>query len=395
MSNREKINRVFLFVLDSFGVGAAPDAFKYGDECADTLRTIARSPKFRADTLRKMGLFNIDGLDADLAAMKVAAPRAAFCKLRELSAGKDTTTGHWELAGVVSKTPMPTFPEGFPKRIIDEFCQMTGRGVLCNRPYSGTKVIEDYGREHLETGALIVYTSADSVFQIAAHTDIVSLEMLYEYCRIARKILVGENAVSRVIARPFTGSPGQFKRTADRRDFSLEPSGSTLLDSLKAGGYDVISVGKISDIFAGRGVTRAVISHSNTEGMAAAERLLSERFSGLCFINLVDFDMLYGHRSDIDGYAAATAEFDRFLPGFMEKMSRDDLLIITADHGCDPGDTSTDHTREYIHVLIYGQNVKPQNLGVRDNFANVGKTVADIFGVSLDTDSKGFAKEIL
>lgn len=395
MSNREKINRVFLFVLDSFGVGAAPDAFKYGDECADTLGTIVRSPKFSADTLRKMGLFNIDGLGASLAAKKVDAPCAAFCKLRELSAGKDTTTGHWELAGVVSKTPMPTFPDGFPKQIIDEFCQTTGRGVLSNRPYSGTKVIEDYGREHLETGALIVYTSADSVFQIAAHTDIVPVEKLYEYCRNARKILVGENAVSRVIARPFNGSPGQFKRTADRRDFSLEPSGTTLLDSLKAGGYDVISVGKISDIFAGRGVTRTVISHSNTEGIAAAEQILNEQFSGLCFINLVDFDMLYGHRSDIDGYAAATAEFDRFLPGFMEKMRRDDLLIITADHGCDPGDESTDHTREYIPVLIYGQQVRPRNLGVRDNFANVGKTVADIFGVSLDTDSKGFAKEIL
>lgn len=382
-------------MLDSFGIGAAPDAFRYGDEGANTLKTIERSPEFHADTLQKLGLFNIDGLDDALAARRASAPRAAFCKLRELSAGKDTTTGHWELTGVVSKTPMPTFPDGFPKGIIDEFRRRTGRDVLCNKPYSGTKVIEDYGRQHLETGALIVYTSADSVFQIAAHTDIVPLETLYEYCRTARKILVGENAVSRVIARPFNGSAGQFKRTADRRDFSLEPSGTTLLDSLKAGGYDVISVGKISDIFAGRGITQAVTSHSNAEGMAAAERLLNEQFSGLCFINLVDFDMLYGHRSDIDGYAAATAEFDKFLPGFMEKMRSGDLLIITADHGCDPGDDSTDHTREYIPVLIYGQKVKPQNLGVHDCFANVAKTVADIFGVALETDCKGFAKEIL
>lgn len=386
------IKRVFLFVLDSFGIGASPDAEKYGDANADTLKSISGSDKFSAENLRRLGLFNIDGISAG---EKAQDPIAAYGKLCEVSAGKDTTTGHWELAGLVSSEPMPTYPNGFPSEILNEFSRACGRGVLCNKPYSGTKVIEDYGREHMKTGALIVYTSADSVFQIAAHTDVVPLSELYECCKKARALLCGENAVSRVIARPFAGEPGKFYRTADRRDFSVEPHGVTLTDSLKAGGCDVISVGKISDIFAGRGITRAVASHSNPEGMAAALKLADEDFRGLCFINLVDFDMLYGHRNDIDGYAAAIAEFDAFLPDFISKMRRDDLLIITADHGCDPGDDSTDHTREYIPVLIYGQAVKPQNLGVRRNFGNVGKTVADIFGVPLETACEGYFKEIL
>lgn len=386
------MKRVFLFVLDSFGVGAAPDAEKYGDGGADTLGSISKSDKFCAENLGRLGLFNIDGLSVGC---KTEKPLGAYGKLSEKSAGKDTTTGHWELAGIVSSEPMPTFPHGFPREVLDKFSKLTGRGILCNKPYSGTQVIEDYGREHLETGALIVYTSADSVFQIAAHTDIVPVDTLYEYCRTARSLLIGENAVSRVIARPFSGKPDGFYRTPDRRDFSLEPQGITLLDSMKSGGFDVIAVGKITDIFAARGVTRSVFTHSNDEGMTAARELLNEDFSGLCFINLVDFDMLYGHRNDVLGYAAAITRFDKFLPEFISGMRPDDMLIITADHGCDPGDKSTDHTREYIPVLIYGDRVRPVNLGVRENFSNVGKTVADIFGVSLDTDCAGFAKEIL
>lgn len=386
------IKRVFLFVLDSFGIGAAPDAGKYGDKYADTLKSISVSGKFSAENLKRLGLFNIDGISVGEKALN---PCAAYGKLCEVSAGKDTTTGHWELAGLVSKEPMPTYPNGFPSELLDELSRACGRGVLCNKPYSGTRVIEDYGREHMQTGSLIVYTSADSVLQIAAHTDVVPLSELYDCCKKARALLCGENAVSRVIARPFAGKPGEFYRTADRRDFSVEPHGMTLTDSLEASGCDVISVGKISDIFAGRGITRALISHSNSEGMAAALKLADEDFRGLCFINLVDFDMLYGHRNDVDGYAAAIAEFDTFLPEFISKLHCDDLLIITADHGCDPGDESTDHTREYIPVLIYGQAVKPQNLGVRRDFGNVGKTVADIFGVPLDTACEGYFKEIL
>ena len=290
---------------------------------------------------------------------------------------------------------MPTYPDGFPDDVIEEFSKRIGRKIICNKPYSGTEVIKDYGKEHLESGALIVYTSADSVFQIAAHTDIVPLEQLYEYCRIARKILTGKNAVSRVIARPFTGKPGNFIRTADRRDFSLEPSGITVLDSLKSCGFDVIAVGKITDIFAARGITRSVFTHSNDEGMAAAIKLLDEDFNGLCFINLVDFDMLYGHRNDIDGYARAIASFDKFLPGFKDKMRSDDILVITADHGCDPGNASTDHTREYIPLLIYGEKIRPVNLRTHENFGNIGKTIADMFGVPLKTDCAGFEKEII
>ena len=386
------MKRVFLIVLDSFGIGAAPDAFKYGDEGSNTLRSISGSNEFHADNLRRLGLFNIDGVDIP---PKYESPDAAYGRLFEKSAGKDTTTGHWEIAGIVSSVPMPTYPDGFPDDVIEEFSKRIGRKIICNKPYSGTEVIKDYGKEHLESGALIVYTSADSVFQIAAHTDIVPLEQLYEYCRIARKILTGKNAVSRVIARPFTGKPGNFIRTADRRDFSLEPSGITVLDSLKSCGFDVIAVGKITDIFAARGITRSVFTHSNDEGMAAAIKLLDEDYNGLCFINLVDFDMLYGHRNDIDGYARAIASFDKFLPGFKDKMRSDDILVITADHGCDPGNASTDHTREYIPLLIYGEKIRPVNLRTHENFGNIGKTIADMFGVPLKTDCAGFEKEII
>ena len=371
--------RVFLFVLDSLGVGALPDAAEFGDEGANTLRTISRSPFFSCETTSSLGLGNIPGIDC---LSPVSDPRAAYGKAAERSRGKDTTVGHWELAGVVSPSPLPTFPNGFPKGVLTEFSKRTRRGVLCNRPYSGTDVIRDYGEEHLKTGSLIVYTSADSVFQVAAHTGIVPLDELYRDCEIARELLSGPDlGVGRVIARPFTGEPGSFTRTPDRRDFSLAPTGRTLLDALKDAGLDVISVGKIVDIFAGRGITRAIRTHSNREGMDATRGLLETDFHGLCFLNLVDFDMLWGHRQDVDGYAAGFSAFDRWLPAFLSGMRRDDLLIVTADHGCDPGDDSTDHTREYIPLLVYGEGITPRSLGIRKTFADVAATVADALGV--------------
>lgn len=290
---------------------------------------------------------------------------------------------------------MPTYPNGFPSDILNSFSKAIGRGVLCNKPYSGTEVIADYGKQHVETGDLIVYTSVDSVFQIAAHEDIVPPEKLYEYCQIARNLLCGEHAVGRVIARPFTGTYPDFKRTANRRDFSLEPPKKTLLDVVKDSGKAVIAIGKISDIFAGRGVTEKVVTHSNTEGMECTMEAVQRDFDGLCFVNLVDFDMLYGHRQDIDGYAAAFAEADDWLPGFTNKLSDDDMLMITADHGCDPGDKSTDHTREYTPLIVYGKNVKPVNLGTRSTFADIAATVADYLNIEFKCDGESFLDLIL
>ena len=372
------MKRVFLIVLDSCGIGAQPDAAAFGDVGSHTMRRIAASPAFCADTLCRLGLGCIDGQDY---LPKTATPLAAVARLTERSAGKDTTIGHWELVGVVSEKPLPTYPEGFPAAVLEAFSAATGRGVLCNRPYSGTQVVRDYGEEHLCTGDLIVYTSADSVFQIAAHEEIVPPEQLYTYCRMAREILQGEHGVGRVIARPFVGRAPDFVRTANRRDFSLLPPSPTLLDSISTAGQTVWAVGKICDIFAGRGVTKTTLTHGNAEGMAAALEAVDTPFEGLCFVNLVDFDMLYGHRQDVDGYAAALAAFDRWLPGFMAAMGSEDLLVITADHGCDPGDSHTDHTREYVPLLVYGQGVHPVNLGTRPTFADVGATIADYLGV--------------
>ena len=354
------MSRVFLIVLDSFGVGECPDSARFGDAGANTLRSIQKSKYYKADNLIKLGLVG-NGI-------------GVYGRLLEKSNGKDTTTGHWELAGLVSQNPMPTYPDGFDKEIIDEFSKRTGRRVLCNKAYSGTEVIRDYGDEHIKTGDLIVYTSADSVFQIAAHTDIVPLETLYEYCRIAREI----TAVGRVIARPFTTVDGEYKRTADRRDFSLEPHGETMLDRLKAKGFDVISVGKIYDIFASRGITEYYLTHSNNEGMQKTGELLQKDFNGLCFVNLVDFDSLYGHRNDIDGYAKAIAEFDSWLGGFLGRLRDGDTLIITADHGCDPGDISTDHTREYVPFLMYKNGIESKNIGTQIGFDFVASTVEEI-----------------
>ncbi len=386
------MKRVFLLVLDSCGIGALPDAAAFGDAGCDTLRRIAASPAFEATTMRRLGLGNIDGVDYIGA---VERPTAAVARLAERSMGKDTTIGHWEIAGVVSPRALPTYPEGFPPEVIDAFKAATGRGVLCNKPYSGTEVIKAYGQQHLDSGDLIVYTSADSVFQIAAHEELVPPEQLYAYCRAAREILRGEHAVGRVIARPFVGAAPDFTRTANRRDFSVEAPRETLLDAVAAAGQTVYTVGKIADIFAGRGVTRSVMTHSNAEGMDAALKALSEDFTGLCFINLVDFDMLYGHRQDVDGYAAAFAAFDRWLSSFLAEMGDGDVLFITADHGCDPGDDSTDHSREYVPLLVCGAGINPINLGTRATFADIGATVAEALGVPFVGDGESFWKEII
>lgn len=381
------MKRVFLTVLDSCGAGEAPDAADFGDRDCNTIKRISTSPFFRDENMRRLGLSCIDGLDF---LGKNPSPEASVARMREKSRGKDTTVGHWEIAGLISPSPLPTFPNGFPKEILDEFSKATGRGVLCNKPYSGTEVIKDYGEEHLKTGNLIVYTSADSVFQIAAHESIVPTEQLYEYCRIARRILTGKNAVGRVIARPFTGEY-PFTRTANRHDFSLEPPADTLLDALKKNGKTVYAIGKIYDIFAGRGITEHTFTHSNTEGMQKTFEALDKDFDGLCFTNLVDFDMLYGHRQDIDGYARAFAEFDAWLPSFTEKMRPDDVLMITADHGCDPGDESTDHSREYTPFIMYSKSIPPVNYGTRSTFADIAATVAKL----LDTPFDGAGESLL
>ncbi len=387
------MKRIFLFVLDSFGIGAMPDAQSFGDINVNTLASCATSPFLHIPNLRKLGLGNIDGVTC---LERETAPTGAYARLREASMGKDTTIGHWEIAGLVSPDPLPTYPEGFPEEVLKPFREATGRGVLANAPWSGTEVIAKFGDEHLRTGDLIVYTSADSVFQIAAHEEVVPLEDLYAYCRIARRILQGKHGVGRVIARPFVGTSGAYTRTANRHDFSLEPPTRTLLDALKAAGLDAIGVGKIYDIFAGQGTTEHVYNQSNAHGMAHAMNYGDKDFRGLCFVNLVDFDMLYGHRRDIDGYARALSEFDAWLPGFMEKLGEEDMVMITADHGCDPAYTATtDHTREYVPLLIAGKGVRPVNLGTRDSFADIAATVAELLGVELETPGKSFGREIL
>ena len=382
------MKRVFLVVLDSFGVGALPDAAAYEDEGSDTLLSCAKTGLLHVPNLEKMGLFQIDGVSP----ASSVNPFAAYGRMAEASKGKDTTTGHWELAGVRLDRAFPVFPNGFPPEVIGAFERKTGRGAICNRPYSGTEVIRDYGEEHRRTGAYIVYTSADSVFQIAAHEDVIPLEELYRACETAREILTGEYAVGRVIARPFAGEY-PFKRTENRRDFSLKPP-RTLLNILKEEGKDVISVGKINDIFAGEGITRAGTAHKNEEGMAALAACAKEDFDGLCFVNLVDFDMLYGHRNDAPGYARALNAFDAFLPSLLSRMRRGDLLIVTADHGCDPSTPSTDHSREYVPVLVYGDGVKAVNLGTRGTFSDVAATVADYLKVPYSLCGASFLEEI-
>ena len=383
--------RFFLIVLDSFGVGELPDAHKWHDEGSNTLGAIRNHSNFNCPELERMGLFNIDGVGGG-----VNAPKASYARMSEKSMGKDTTIGHWEIAGIISPDPLPVYPDGFPKEVIKEFEEKTGRKVICNKPYSGTEVIKDYGREHMRTGALIVYTSADSVFQIAAHEDIIPVQELYKYCEIAREMLVGKHGVGRVIARPFNGEY-PFTGTANRHDFSLLPPADTMLNLLRRAGYDTVSVGKIFDIFAGSGISESHRTTANTHGMQVTKELQSKDFSGLCFVNLVDFDMKYGHRNDVAGYAAAATEFDGFLSKFIEDMKEEDVLLITADHGCDPATPSTDHSREYTPMLIYGNGVKSGvNLGTRSSFADISATVLEYFGVAQGgTKGESFLKEVL
>lgn len=384
------MKRAFIIVLDSVGIGELPDAHLWQDEGSNTLRAIRTHKNFDCPNLTKMGLFNVETVGGG-----VDAPTGSFARLGELSKGKDTTIGHWEIAGIVSPTALPTYPNGFPKEVIDEFEKRTGRKAICNLPYSGTEVIKDYGKEHIETGALIVYTSADSVFQIAAHEDYVPVSELYRYCEIARDLLQGEHGVGRVIARPFTGEY-PFTRTANRHDYSLIPQGTTMLDVLKENGFATISVGKIYDIFAGKSVTESNRTTSNHHGMEVTLDIQKRDFEGLCFVNLVDFDMKYGHRNDIAGYAEAMTDFDRQLGKFLEGMREDDILIITADHGCDPATPSTDHSREYVPMLVYGNGIKGGvDLGTRSSFADISATVLDYFGLDQkDTKGTSFLMEV-
>ena len=367
--------RVFLIVLDSVGIGEMPDAHLWGDEGSNTVGAIRRHPDFSCPNLEKLGFFNIDTVGGG-----VDSPLGSYARMHEASKGKDTTIGHWEIAGIYSPRPLPTYPNGFPKEIIDEFSKRTGKGVICNLPYSGTDVIRDFGEEHLKSGNLIVYTSADSVFQIAAHESLVSREELYRYCEIARELLQGEHGVGRIIARPFDGEY-PFKRTSGRHDFSLTPPAVTVPDILKEKGYDSISVGKIYDIFAGRGFTESHPTVSNDNGCEKTIEIMKRDFNGLCFINLVDFDMVYGHRNNLEGYAQAMTAFDVKLGKILGLLRDDDVLIITADHGCDPSTPSTDHSREYTPMVIYGKSIKGSvNLGTRESFADIGSTVLEYFG---------------
>lgn len=367
-----------LIVLDGVGIGALPDAHLYGDEGSNTLGNIARQVRLKLPHLTRLGLGNIaplEGIDPQ------EQPLAAYGKMGERSPGKDTTTGHWEMAGIILDKPFPLYPEGFPPEIIEEFEKRIGRKVLGNKPASGTVIIEELGAEHMATGKPIVYTSADSVFQIAAHEEVIPLEELYRMCEVARELLQGDHAVGRVIARPFVGTPGNFQRTANRHDYSLAPPSPNMLELVQQKGLEVIGVGKIGDIYAGKGITRSIPTKSNMDGVDQTVRTWREMKAGLLFTNLVDYDMKYGHRNNVEGFAGALEEFDARLPELMEILEEDDLLIITADHGVDPTTPSTDHSREYVPLLIYGKNIKPGvNLGVRSTFADVGATIAEYLG---------------
>lgn len=387
------VKRVFLIVLDSLGIGEEPDAHLFGDEGSNTLGTVAQSAYYHTPNLEKLGLFHIEGVSCP---RNEGNPKGSYARMREASKAKDTTAGHWEIAGIVSDTPLPVYPSGFPSYIIDALRKETGRGILCNRPYSGTEVIRDYGRKQEETGDLIVYTSADSVMQIAAHEEVIPVEELYSCCEKARALMTGKDGVGRVIARPFAGKWPEYVRTPRRHDFSLTPPGPTMMDALCAAGLDVWGVGKIGDIFAGKGITKSFPTKNNRDGMERTMALAGESFTGLCFVNLVDFDMVYGHRNDADGYAKAMTEFDVWLGAFISRMESEDVLLITADHGCDPGTPSTDHSREYTPMLIYGAGVRAGvSLGTRNCFGDIGATVLDMFQVKGKLDGKSFWQEVV
>jgi phosphopentomutase len=388
------IDKVVMIVLDSVGIGELPDAGRYGDEGSNTLGNISKKIEgFKLPNMEKLGLGNIEGI---VGAEREENPTGCFGKSLEKSDGKDTTTGHWEISGIILDKAFPTYPDGFPEKIINEYERKIGTKILGNKPASGTAIIEELGAEHVRTGYPIVYTSADSVFQVAAHEDIIPLERLYELCQIARDMLVGEHGVGRVIARPFNGDEGSFKRTANRRDFSLKPHKKTMLNYISEKGLGVYAVGKIEDIYAGYGITNAVHTKSNTDGVDKTLEYMKESSRGLIFTNLVDFDMLYGHRNDVLGYAKALMEFDRRLPEIIEQLGNNDILIITADHGCDPTTSSTDHSREYIPILLYGKTLKSGvNIGIRSTYADIGKTITDLLGIESYIAGTSFAKEIL
>ncbi|NLE25275.1 MAG: phosphopentomutase [Clostridiaceae bacterium] len=391
------MKRAIIIVLDSLGVGEMPDAVAYGDVGSNTLGNIAlatkNQPWFKLENLKILGLGHIDGVDL---IGKAEDPLGSMGRLAERSKGKDTTTGHWEIAGIVLDDAFPTYPDGFPDEVIDAFEKAIGRKCIGNYPASGTVIIEELGEEHMKTGYPIVYTSADSVFQIAAHEGVIPIDQLYEICEKARSILTGKHAVGRVIARPFEGHPGSFKRTDRRRDFSLKPIKKTVLDFTKVQGFEVRAVGKIEDIFAGQGITHAVHIHGNKDGIDRTIEWIKDDFSGILFTNLVDFDMLYGHRNNTEGYARAIEDFDKRLPEITGAMKDEDILIITADHGCDPTTESTDHSREYVPVLVYGKPVKRGiNIHTRDSFSDIAATVAEYLGVEAQIEGKSFLKEIL
>ena len=387
------MKRVFLIVLDSFGIGEMPDAAKYGDEGSNTISAVSKVDGFNMKNMRSYGLFNIDGVKCY---KKSINPKGAFARMTEVSKGKDTTIGHWEIAGIQSEQPLPTFPNGFPEEVINKFEELTGRKVICNKPYSGTQVLLDYGKEHVETGALIVYTSADSVFQIAAHEEVVPVEELYNYCEIAREMLVGEVGVGRVIARPFVGEYPNYTRTSNRHDYSLVPPKTTMLDQLKDNNYSVIAVGKINDIFAGKGITEFVRTKNNDDGMEKTIEFAKKEFEGLCFVNLVDFDMLYGHRNDVVGYANALTKFDEQVTDVISNLNEEDILIITADHGCDPTTPSTDQSREYTPMVMIGKKVKSgTNLKTRESFADIAATILEYFGVEQEVSGESFLGKVL
>ena len=385
--------RVFLIVLDSVGIGEMPDSAEYGDEGSNTLAACYRSGQLSVPRMETMGLFNIQGVGCG---QPTAHPTAAFGRLAEASKGKDTTIGHWEIAGIISPRPLPTYPEGFPQEILDQLSARTGRKILCNKPYSGTEVLKDYGPEHMRTGDLIVYTSADSVMQIAAHEEVIPVEELYRICGIAREIMHGEHGVGRIIARPFVGEAGAFTRTANRHDFSLTPPGTTMLDLISAAGLASIGVGKIYDIFAGKGITEFVRTKSNRDGMERTIEYADKDFEGLCFVNLVDFDMVYGHRNNVPGYTAALNEFDGQLGDLLEHLREEDLLLITADHGCDPSTPSTDHSREHTPVLLYGKNIREGvDLKTRTGFCDIAATVLEYLGLPVEVEGKSFLSQVI
>ena len=388
------MSRVIWMVIDSVGIGALPDSQKFGDVNVDTLGNIVRSCKgIKIPNMIKLGLANIEGVDS---LENIESPIGCYGRCSEVSKGKDTTTGHWEMTGVLVETPFKTFENGFPKDIIEEFERRSNRKVIGNKPASGTAILDELGEQHMNTGEVIVYTSADSVFQIAAHEEIVSLDELYKMCEIAREIMMGDNAVARIIARPFIGKPGAFERTSNRRDYSLSPFEDTVLDNIKNSNLDVIGVGKIEDIFNQQGITEAIHTHDNMDGVNQTINYMKKETKGLIFTNLVDFDSKYGHRRDVEGYKNALEEFDARIPEILENMNDDDVLIINSDHGNDPTYKGTDHTREYIPVLVYGKNLKSGlNLGTRNSFADIGATVADILNVEMPKHGQSFKNEIM